>query len=1718
MNHTNSLSRLTPALCAEPRIVHCGCQRLHSRHRYSCGAAVTELLVTLGALLTVSMGILQGALIYNAKTTLNYAIFEAARAGAVNNAQRTYMTEALARGLMPLYGGGTDTASLNTSHVRAYADIMLPVVPTMNIGSGSRLEILSPTQEAFQDFGITINGQQQIPNEHLRFKDRGVGTNSGVSLQDANLLKLKITYGYKLYVPFINRLIAATLTMADPGNAAFYQADPPRLPIVAQATLRMQSNPFPDRNASSVGGGGTPPGSGGGGGGGSPPDNDDGDGGDGTDPCANGECGNGDPQACTANNPGAQSTQTASTAVGNPINVVTGNKYQRETDLTLPGVLAPEFTRHYNSRGIYRGPMGYGWTHTYSVSLNAIDDKRITIQQADGRTILFRQERGDVYQTRLLNDGYITQHKNVRVWHWRSGRALTFDENGKLMRIAAPSGEALALTYDRGGRLVQVSDSQDRRLAFNYYSNGRLEYVLDPAGNKYVYTYDHNGNLATVTAQGNPSRVYHYEDRLDIHNLTGITDGRGIRYATYAYDQQDRAILSTHADEAGKVALKFEKGQTTVINSLGKASIYRTSIKDNIPLVTAVEGPGCSTCGNGDVRYNYNARLQLTRITTHDDVTTSHEYDPQGRLARTSKISGGKTWLMARFDYDGDSIKPKRIIRPSIATGKDHVVEIAYNKASQVVSLRESGFAPDEKGGHLPISRTTALYYDAQYRLVMLDGPRNDVKDQTRFAYDARGRLNEVQNADGTTLLVKAYDDYGRPTELHRSNQIALHLSYDPQGRLLSANEGEERISFNYGPDGQLASTTNSDGSRNTLELDTARRTRSIVDADGNRIVNAYDREGHVLATMVQDASNTVLQAALFLRDHEGTLKGVATPEGLDTIYGHDAKGRLTLAADASGQGTFFARSGNGSLDAKISADNGVARYTTDERQGVAIVRDSAGRFTAVARDDFGRIVAVRSPDTGISRYQYDEAGNMIGKADASGVVANYSYDAMNRAVRRKDADAETRFIHHANGIEAIGTFGNERFGYDESGHLVEHARTVNGHHFVTRYRYDKKTGKLVEKVMPEGTVLAYKYSGPQGRLTDIKRKGLLFDDSIVEKISYRPFGPATAYTTGDGAEVKKSYDGAGRLVHINNSLFGARDYRYDRRGHLVEVKSAGESRKYTFDAVGRILQARGTGAEESFAYSRFGDRYRVSDSPAMRNVAFNSNPLSASKADRLAYDRVGRITAWGQNRFEYASSGRPVKLFVDGRLRAEYVYNPQGERIVKKLYTASGVENTLYLYNENRQLEAEADEKGRITTQYVYNIHTPVAMITKGEIYYLHGDHREAPEAVTNKLGKVVWAAVYQVFGKARVNADPDADGKVFVQNLRLPGQYYDTESNTHYNYYRNYDPELGRYLQADPMGISQGMNLYTYANSNPVQYIDPQGLFALYIHEGILKAAFARFDPNQTLFSQHTIDLFISWNKSTDLAHQFNYRNHFDNPNSGPPFDGPPGVGATQNYTDSYLFDSVVALDQRRAVYSRPPSFFNTNMTNVLDAFGQNSHAIADFYAHSNWVDSNAPQGDPNERGGCFTYQVSSTDNEGVTTWQEVQGWVPHGQAQTVVWNEDITAGELFSGTVRLFAGDLWNTTRKNTHGYWSKDTNTSYGGSRALNGNGMMTDEIDSRGNLTGDMVAVSTAHFMARELTIQHTLQEITRLFNAAPQSMRDLFAMTQAQKDAASIAY
>ena len=145
----------------------------------------------------------------------------------------------------------------------------------------------------------------------------------------------------------------------------------------------------------------------------------------------------------------------------------------------------------------------------------------------------------------------------------------------------------------------------------------------------------------------------------------------------------------------------------------------------------------------------------------------------------------------------------------------------------------------------------------------------------------------------------------------------------------------------------------------------------------------------------------------------------------------------------------------------------------------------------------------------------------------------------------------------------------------------------------------------------------------------------------------------------------------------------------------------------------------------------------------------------------------------------------------------------------------------TYFVYDEHGRLSGEYDASGIARQELVYLGDTPVASVRPApnggvEIYPIYTDHLDTPRLITNAANRTVWEWPLDPFGAAAANENPSGLG-TFAFNLRFPGQYYDAETGLHYNYFRDYDPSVGRYVQSDPIGLKGGLNTYAYAYHTP-------------------------------------------------------------------------------------------------------------------------------------------------------------------------------------------------------------------------------------------------------------------------------------------------------------
>lgn len=162
--------------------------------------------------------------------------------------------------------------------------------------------------------------------------------------------------------------------------------------------------------------------------------------------------------------------------------------------------------------------------------------------------------------------------------------------------------------------------------------------------------------------------------------------------------------------------------------------------------------------------------------------------------------------------------------------------------------------------------------------------------------------------------------------------------------------------------------------------------------------------------------------------------------------------------------------------------------------------------------------------------------------------------------------------------------------------------------------------------------------------------------------------------------------------------------------------------------------------------------------------------------------------------------------------------YNSLSHRVLKTLANSS---KETYHFDEAGHLITVTDQAGVTLRDYIYWGDQQIALISNGTTYYIHNDHLNTPQVITNQSQQVVWMGDYEPFGKVASNANNSIE--IFS---RFPGQYLDNETGLYYNYFRDYDPSIGRYIESDPIGLEGGINTYGYVDGNPIVYSDTLGL----------------------------------------------------------------------------------------------------------------------------------------------------------------------------------------------------------------------------------------------------------------------------------------------------
>jgi RHS repeat-associated protein len=739
--------------------------------------------------------------------------------------------------------------------------------------------------------------------------------------------------------------------------------------------------------------------------------------------------------------------------------------------------------------------------------------------------------------------------------------------------------------------------------------------------------------------------------------------------------------------------------------------------------------------------------------------------------------------------------------------------------------------------------------YGTGGQLTSADGPLAGTGDSTSYSYNSKGFLQTTTDEVGHVATVTAWNGRGQPTSVTGANNVATAYGYDALGRITSiaVNPGSSQTqwTFAYTPAGDLATLTQPNGAVYTMTWDDARRLTAITNNLGEAINYARDAMGDATGTTIVAADGkTVMYQVANTFDELGRLIKQVGGEKATWSYAYDRTDLLTGTTDPRGKALGYGYDAVSRLVQETERDGGVVAHAYNGKSEETAYTDPRSLATTYVRDGFGDVIQETSPDRGTTVYDYDARGLMTSRRDARGKQTTYGYDnagrltsasfpatpALNVVYTYDGNPAGPNGIGHVTHVQDAA--GTTDYTYDVVGRVSGETRTFGSKAYTTSYTYDQTgTGKLIFMTLPGGQMLNYSYDA-LGRISGVSI-GSGYSGPftpVVSNLSYFPFGSLREIDFNNGVVRYENndleYKLDGLFLTKSSTTLVERYHSFGDHLNLLELNNDSVDTSRTqylgYDDAQRLTSASasGTYGTRSWTYDLVGNRLSEVKTPAGSSTSTTSrftypttsNLLTAvtqgsTTTRAFTYDAAGNTIkdTRGSTAYNYAinDAGRIAQLTIGTTVTANYIYDAKDRLSVRQTLNMSPAGTTQMLYDVWDHLLAETDGAGHVVKQYIWVGDEPVAVLdgtsnaASPTLYYVHADHLQRPELMTDAAGTAVWTVYYEPFGAVSSVTGP------LTQNQRFSGQWFQIEAGLHYNWHRHYDPTLGRYTSADPLGL---------------------------------------------------------------------------------------------------------------------------------------------------------------------------------------------------------------------------------------------------------------------------------------------------------------------------
>ncbi len=602
---------------------------------------------------------------------------------------------------------------------------------------------------------------------------------------------------------------------------------------------------------------------------------------------------------------------------------------------------------------------------------------------------------------------------------------------------------------------------------------------------------------------------------------------------------------------------------------------------------------------------------------------------------------------------------------------------------------------------------------------------------------------------------------------------------------------------------GNILASTDALGNTSNFSYDLRfNKPNSITNALGHASRFSYDAKGNLLSTIDANGNTTS-----FKYNSHGLPIEITDALGNKTVLIYDALGNLIKATDALGNVTQFSYDAVGRLIKTV---------------------DSQGRRNKVTYDKLDRIISQTDAKDKTTILSYDPVDNLLSVTDARGNTVAFTYDVMNRVAARTDAVGRA-----------------ETFEYDLSGNLT---RATDRRGQVAEFAYDN-LDRLIATHYADGSTVNNSFDS-HGRLVRIEDTA-----GSVQTFQYDALGRLISESAANGT-INYQYDALSRITSRQVVGQPAVTYTYDAVGNLLSASDAqanvnfshdalnrratvqrsnGVVTSQSYDALSRVLSINHSNASgiidhQAYEYDKVGNRKSLSNTLGLSYITQTAN-ATYDKANRLltrgelsyTYDENGnRITKTGPlgtTNYTWDSRNRLTTISEPNGTITQFVYDAFNNLISQQVSGSEGNQSSAYLVDGSRNVIHQSSSNGEVfsvLTGRSIDDHLAVTR-SNGTLDYILRDAINSTVATTDSSGTLQQSISYEPYGQSSsvMTTFP------IQYTGRLP-----VSDGLYYYRARFYDPEAGRFLTEDPIGLAGGINNYAYVSGNPLIYTDPSGL----------------------------------------------------------------------------------------------------------------------------------------------------------------------------------------------------------------------------------------------------------------------------------------------------